>query len=128
MIAGAVNLQRDAIVLLTVRGPEDREEALEAVVDTGYNGQVSLPALFVTRLGLPWDHSGRGFLADGSETAFPVYKATVVWDGAARVVDVDQIETAPLIGMAMLDGYKLTIDVRQGGSVTIESQASPPPG
>ena len=34
-------------------------------------------------------------------------------------VEVDEAKTDPLVGMALLEGSKLTIDVERGGAVTI---------
>jgi predicted aspartyl protease len=58
-------------------------------------------------------------LADGSESIFDIYEATVVWDGEARRISVDEAETAPLVGMSLLEGYELALQVRTGGVVTI---------
>lgn len=38
MISGWVNAYRDAVVRLPVRNSEGREQAVEAVIDTGVNG------------------------------------------------------------------------------------------
>lgn len=47
------------------------------------------------------------------------YEGTVVWDGRLRRIVVDEARTAPLVGMGLLGGYALNIEVRSGGSVTI---------
>ena len=60
-------------------------------------------------------------LADGSESVFDIYEATVDWDGETRRVPVDEAETAPLIGMSLLEGYELTVQVQRGGSVTVKA-------
>jgi clan AA aspartic protease len=78
MITGVIKA-REARIHLTVRGP-DAEERIEAVVDTGFNGSLSLPLSLVTFLKLPWDNVVRGTLADGSTTLLPVYRASIVWD------------------------------------------------
>lgn len=56
-------------------------------------------------------------LADGRETVFDIYEASVVWDGQLRRVAVDAVDAAPLIGMHLLEGYELTIQVVRGGNV-----------
>ena len=50
---------------------------------------------------------------------FDIYEGTVVWDGSPRRVAVDEASTAALVGMALLDGYELNVQVRSGGGVTI---------
>ena len=69
--------------------------------------------------GLPWRRRGRAMLADGSESVFDIYEATVFWDGRPRRVVVDETDCAPLAGMALLDGCELTIQIVDGGAVTI---------
>jgi clan AA aspartic protease len=121
MIVGSVIAAREAIVSLTVRGLDGRREDVQAVVDTGFTGELTLPPRLVTRLALRWDHAEHGILADGSETDLDVYEATALWDGSPRVVTVGAIEGVPLIGMTLLDGYELRVVVRSGGTVTIRS-------
>jgi predicted aspartyl protease len=64
---------------------------------------------------------GRAVLADGSETLFDVYEAEVVWDERLRRVFVDAADTVPLIGMALLDGHELTVQVVDGGGVFVSA-------
>ncbi len=45
----------------------------------------------------------------------------MIWDGQYRSIDIAESETEPLLGMAMLYGYRLQIDTLEGGTVKIES-------
>lgn len=63
-------------------------------------------------------------LADGSETLFDVHEATVTWDDRPRRIPVAAADADPLVGMALLQGYELTVRVVVGGSVFIEALAS----
>ena len=123
MIAGEVSDDREASIRLVVRGPDGSELEVELVIDTGFNGWISLPSTLIAELGLPWRRRGRGELADGSETIFDIYEAAVIWDSQLRRVWVDEINAAPLAGMALLDGHELTIQVWTGGNVTIAPRA-----
>lgn len=50
--------------------------------------------------------------------------ATVLWDGEARVVLIDEVDTTPLVGMLPLNRYTLSIDVADGGGrVLIQANA-----
>ena len=49
-----------------------------------------------------------------------VYDASIEWDGQVRPILVLEADDVPLIGMALLYGSRLTIDVVDGGAVTIE--------
>ena len=121
MISGVVTDDRQAVIHLTVRGPAGQAQEIEAIIDTGFDGSLSLPSATVIQLGLPWRQRGRALLADGSESVFDIYEATVDWDGEARRVAVDEAETVPLIGMALLEGYELIVQVQRGGNVTVRA-------
>jgi clan AA aspartic protease len=118
MITGVVRA-REGRIRLKVRGPRRQEKEIEAVIDTGYTASLSLPPALVTALGLRWKSVGRGILADGSECLFDVYVSKVVRDGEERRVLVDGADTDPLVGMALLTGYELNMQVRSRGRVTI---------
>jgi clan AA aspartic protease len=119
MITGVVRA-REALIRLKVRGPRGRERTIEAVVDTGYTGSLTLPPTLIAALGLRWQSLDRGTLADGSECLFDVYEATVVWDRRTRRILVDEADTEPLVGMGLLSGYELKVQVRPRGKVTIK--------
>jgi clan AA aspartic protease len=121
MITGAVNTRREAVVRLRVQGTDGREQEIEAIVDTGFNGTIALPSALVSWLGLPFRGRGRALLADGTETLFDVHEGAVVWDGRLRRVLVDAVDSDPLIGMGVLYGCRLTIQVEEDGSVIIEA-------
>ena len=121
MITGLVTADRQAIITLTVRGPAGQEHEIEAIVDTGFDGWLSLPSSVIVQLGLTWLQRGRALLADGRESVFDIYEATVIWDGQVRRIPVDEAETAPLVGMSLLDGYELTMQVRSSGNVIIRA-------
>ena len=82
---------------------------------------LSLPSSHVASLGLVWRRRGRALLADGSESVFDIYEATVNWDGEARRVPVDEAEAIPLVGMSLLEGYELTVQAQPGGNVTVRA-------
>jgi clan AA aspartic protease len=120
VISGIVTAHAEAVITLTVRGPEDREEEIEGIIDTGFDGWLSLSHELIVTLGLPWRRRGRALLADGSESVFDIYEATVIWDGVPRRISVDEADTDPLVGMALMNGYELRIQVVNGGMVTLE--------
>jgi predicted aspartyl protease len=89
MIAGTVR-GREALIRLMIRGFRGRQQEIEAVVDSGYTGWLTLPPVVITALDLRWQTFGRGILADGRVSAFDIYQARVVWDGRVRSVFVDE--------------------------------------
>jgi clan AA aspartic protease len=119
MILGIVRA-REPLIRLTIRGFRGRSQQVEAVVDSGYTGWLTLPPAVIVALHLRWLTLGRGILADGSQSSFDVYQAKVVWDGRVRPVFVDEFEATPLVGMAMMQGYEYKMQVRARGKVTIK--------
>lgn len=76
--------------------------AVRTVIDTGFNGFLSLSFAIITTLNLPWSGSDFVMLGDGSETYFDLYTGTVIWDGQYREIDIAESETEPLLGLALL--------------------------
>lgn len=90
MITGVVTADHQVVIPLTVRGPTGQEQEIEAIIDTGFDGWLSLPSSLIALLGLVWRQRGR-------------------------------TETTPLVGMSLLEGYELTVDVRPSGNVIIRA-------
>ena len=123
MITGVVNTAYQAVITISVQGPAGRTREIEAVVDTGFNRFLTLPRALTAELGLRYQSRGQVILADGSNADFEVYGAIVLWDGKPKPVDVFLADAVPLVGMAMLDGYDLSVEVVDGGHVAIRSRA-----
>ena len=122
MITGSVNAYYEAVVTLMLRGPTGQTQEIEAIVDTGFTGFLTVTPTMVVALELPFQIMGRATLADGRETTFPMHAVTVMWDGQAVTVDAEAAETTPLVGMRLLDDYRLCVDIHDDGLVTIERQ------
>ncbi len=122
MIHGAVNAAYEAVVRLTVQGPSGQAREIEAVVDTGYNGFLTLPPALVTELGLVYRDRGRAILADGSEALFDIYDVAVLWDKRLRNTRASAADATPLVGMRLLHSHSLYVEVEDGGSVVIQAR------
>ena len=123
MIRGVVNAAYEAVISLPLQGPAGQVRDIEAVVDTGYSGYLTLPARVVTELELPFAHIGRAFLANDDEVSFDVHDVTVLWDGQPRAIKADATGSTPLVGMLLLDRHDLNIEVERGGRVVIQARA-----
>lgn len=129
MMYGVVNSSCEATISLVISNSNRQTQLIEAVIDTGYTGFLSLPPEIITTLNLPWTGIDsakptlreRGTLGDGSEATFEVYAATIIWDGQYRTIPVNEAETDPLVGMSLLYGYDLSIRAVEGGNVTIKA-------
>lgn len=119
MIIGNVNGNREAVVTLVVLGKNQQTQGIRAIIDTGYTGFLTLPSATITTLRLTWYMQQEGVLGDGSLCMFNVYEASVIWDGQIRLVEINESETEPLVGMGLLEGYELKIQGVYNGLVTI---------
>ncbi len=121
MISGVVNAHAEATIRLPVQAANGREQEIEAVLDTGFNGSLTLPSEVIASLGLPWRTRASVMLANGTEDPCDIYTATVIWDGRQRNILVEAADTDPLIGMALLYGYDVRMQVIEGGCVIIQA-------
>lgn len=125
MITGFVTDEREALIRLTVFGPTGESAEVKALIDTGSDGFLTLPPELIDRLQLPWLQSGHAILAGGTETIFDIHSGSVVWGSVTRRVAIDVIDSAPLVGMALLAEHEITIQVTPGGGVAIRPIRSP---
>jgi len=119
VITGFVNIEFEPIIPLSIRRADGKIFTQDAIVDTGFNGWPSLPPDFIAELNLTWTRRGRAILGDGSECVFNVYEAVVVWDDTLLTIPVDEADAEPLVGMSLMEGYQLTIQVFEGGLVEL---------
>ena len=119
MIRGTVNPRQEAVVRLRLRGPTGTEVDIEVLIDTGYTGSLTLPPAVVAGLGLKPRLGGTAVLADGTVRHFLTYGVKVAWGGETRQVVASGIGTEPLLGMSLLAGHRLEVDVEPGGSVAV---------
>ena len=118
MMQGRVNQHCEATLSLAIRNV-DIIKSVDAVIDTGFSGFLTLPSDIIAELDLTWKGRDIATLGDGTACIFEVYIASVIWDGEYRAIDINESETAPLIGMRLLRGYDLKIRTIGGGLVTI---------
>jgi clan AA aspartic protease len=121
MMQGWVNQNCEAMLPIVVGHGNVPKQMVEALIDTGFSGFLSLPLSIIESLGLSWIFSDSVTLGDGSEAIFQMYQATVIWDRQYKVVDVAASESEPLLGMSLLYGFKLQVEAVERGIVTIEA-------
>jgi clan AA aspartic protease len=119
MITGIVEAA-EARICITVVAPGGREQEIDAVIDTGYTASLTLPSATVRALGLRWEGVETFTLADGTRCTLDVYLAKVRWDGKVRTIYVDDTGTEALVGMRLLKGHELNVQVRARGKVIIK--------
>ncbi len=119
MINGAVNHRREAVVRLRLRGTNNSEAEIDAIVDTGFSESLTLPSVVMNALAYVRSADGSARLADGSTSSFDVCMGEVEWRGTHKKVIIYVVGDEPLVGMRLLAGHQLRVDVMAGGAVEI---------
>jgi clan AA aspartic protease len=121
MITGIVNFAGEAIVRVVVGDLASQRLVIDAVIDTGYTGFLTLPPSTVSALDLTWRGREEVILGDGSVYEFEVYSGRIIWDGEYRTIKIHESNTDSLLGVGMLYGYEVCIQTVQGGMVKIQA-------
>ena len=110
----------EARISVAVAGPSWEFWEVEAVIDTGFSGWLTLPAVAVRELDLQIYRRRRVRIADNQVTWMPTYRAVAQWQGQQIGILVHQTENPrPLLGTAMLEHCRLTVDMQEGGPVAV---------
>ena len=120
MITGKVTERREAVIDLEVIGQNQRKVRVEAAIETGFNGYLTLPKATVNSLALQPAGNRIATLGVGNTVIQEVYLAAVIWNDREREVLALQAEGGALVGMLLLYGNRVTITVLDGGDITIE--------
>jgi clan AA aspartic protease len=124
MMQGIVDQNCEPIIRLLVGNADSQRQTIDAVIDTGFTGFLTLPFSVLTDLNLRAYRREEGILGDGSTCIFDVYRGFILWDGELRRIDINESDTEPLVGMSLLYGYRMQLDAIEGGIVTIQALGS----
>ena len=120
MIIGKVTTDLEVVIELVVMGL-NRREKIEAVVDTGFSGYLALPGDLINLLKLRQIDNQAVILGDGTEVVLERYLLSVLWHGEEHNVSTLQTDGGPLVGMSLLYGSRVILDVINGGDVSINA-------
>lgn len=121
MITGKVTSNLEAVISLEVIRSRKQTQQVEAVIDTGFNGYLTLPNHLINRLKLQLAGNRRATLGDGNVVVLDAYLAKVLWHNQERETLVLQADGGPLVGMSLLYGNRVTLNVVDGGDVIIDT-------
>jgi predicted aspartyl protease len=86
-------------------------------------GKVTANNDLIRILNLPFAGNRSATLGDGSKVVLDIFLAIVSWHGQDRDVLVLQAEGGALVGMSLLYGSRLSLEVIDDGDVVIEQLA-----
>lgn len=119
MIVGRVSADREAVIPVVIQGRSGQTITLEAVIDTGFTGYLTLRPSVIAELQLPFRESVDFTLGDGNIVTFATYTASVIWDDQERNAFALASESGPLVGISLLYGSRVVMDIVDGGTVEI---------
>lgn len=97
---------------------EGQARGVEALVDTGFDGDFSIPPALLPAGAAPYDYQVW-------RTAFESQRETPIYYGTVRVGDLDPVPariaalgTEPILGRGVIDRYRVTFD--HGERVAVE--------
>lgn len=111
MIKGYVDKYLQAKVPIAVLDKAGHISPLDAVLDTGFNGQLCISINELSKIDLTFLHSEKFELADGRIADRDVFLGQIIFDGQKRLVTVILSGSRDtLIGTFLLADKKLEID------------------
>lgn len=122
-MAGFFTTDGEPALSVHVAGPSGTLD-VDAVIDTGFNGECTLPREQIDTLGLPKATVTEVTLADGRVCDVPLYEAQALLAGVTRDVFVAEAPTMPLIGTGLLQGFSLHIEFQAEGTIRVEPLSS----
>ena len=119
-IRGRVDAQRTAKVSLPVQDANGQFHSIETVIDTGYDGHLTLPPDTIQFLQLTPSIPITVTLATGTRERLNTWRGQVLWHNRRRAIRVVESPGDCLLGMELLADSQLTIQVRGNGAALIE--------
>lgn len=120
MVKGRVDERRRAWIPLEMGDGSGRFRPVVFVVDTGFDGELTLPLEMVGQLGLTRVSSTMVTLATGARELLNTWAGYTFWHGRRRYVEILETRGSPLLGMRLLEGSQLKIQARVDGEVVVE--------
>jgi clan AA aspartic protease len=117
-MTGALTPDGEPVLQLTVEGPAGTRD-IEALVDTGFNGGLTLSSGLIAVLDLPEKTVMEVTLADGRVRDMQTYVGTVALNGTSKRVLIAESPATPLVGTSLLWGFSLYVEFQAGGAVEV---------
>ncbi len=120
MIRGRVDSHRQAWVQLDLKSRTVRLQRIEAMVDTGFDGNLTLPPNIIRELDFEPELEVNIVLATGAADRVKTWSGDVIWHEQVRSLLILESSGTPLLGMELLEDSQLTMQARINGDVLIE--------
>lgn len=93
---------------------------VEFVVDTGFDGELTVPSRLLQELDTVFTSNHFVLLADSTRRDTPQFQIDLDWNEELRPTEIIALEGRPLLGNLLLYGCQLQIDMTDGGEVVVD--------
>ena len=114
-------IQLEALLNIACSVEGGKRIAIEFVVDTGFEGGLTLPQQAIDALKLPFYETIKTTLANGQFFMTSSYVGTILWFGSEIQVVVLAMGSRPLLGTSLLAGNRLGVEFQENGLVVVSS-------
>lgn len=114
-------------ISITMHRADGEDLEIEALMDSGFSGEVALPMSVVEDLGLVYARGHIVVLADGSYRQVETFKGAVFFAGEWHDVTVYSTGGGPAVGMRLMQGAKICFEAIPEGSIDWERIGQPRP-
>ena len=122
-MTGSLTADGEPVLPVHISGPAGAV-TVDAMIDTGFNGELTLPQTQIEALGLSEAIATEVTLADGRTRDVPLYDATAKFDESSRAMFVTKAPTSPLLGTSLLWEFSLCIDFEVDETVEVAPLSS----
>lgn len=98
----------------------DGPVVVEFILDTGFDGDLALPASLIAQLETTESEFRWVRLADGQAQQRRASEIMLDWNDEERITEVLALENPPLLGVGLMEGNLLQAEMQTGGEVSLE--------
>ena len=120
MMRGKVNQSGQPRVAVEMLGRDGWFRPVDFVLDTGFGGDLLLAPDTLQQLEVIEDNQIDGALATGQSIMLRSWRGTALWHDRPVGVVILEAGGEPLLGMNLLRGSRVTLDVLVDGDVAID--------
>ena len=111
LIKGHINMKTRYLFGLPFGIIELKKEQIEVLIDTGFSGELMLPAKLIHKLGFQEAGISEYVLADGKRGDAIIYDATIdIFGKKIEIHIVESEEDFPLMGMGLLQHARTSLE------------------
>ena len=117
-MTGTVAPSLEVVFPVVVRRADGVEVEIGGVLDTGFDGELGLPAELLASLADVPVFRQKSALADGTLVVLDVYEVDVLWNGAWTTTYAQPLGSS-LIGLGLCEGLSLSVRFVTGETATL---------